>query len=172
MWFEKYHVVYIQRIVELLKTRGTFDLSGLDLVVYMLDRNMCEFISDARFCNIETESYLVRANRISYRDDSSFLFEGGSHSAVVDIDDRQGVRLMLLDIMRLRWAVEYIVRLTKGEPPRTIDEEAYETDCLLERDGFRREALNELVGIGMRVERRHKARGPQPAENTCERSER
>lgn len=172
MWFEKYHVIYIQRIVELLKTRGTFDLSGLDLVVYMLDRNMCEFVSDARFCNIETESYLVRANRISYRDDSTFLFEGGSHSAVVDIDDRQGVRLMLLDIMRLRWAVEYIVRLTKGEPPRTIDEEAYETDCLLERDGFRREALNELVGIGMRVERRHKARGPQPAENTCERSER
>ena len=153
IWFEKYHVIYIQRIVEHLKTHGTFDLSGLDLVVYMLDRNMCEFISDARFCNIETESYLVRANRISYRDDSTFLFEGGSHSAVVDIDDRQGMRLMLLDIMRLRWAVEYIVRLTKGEPPRTIDEEAYETDCLLERDGFRREALNELVGIGMRVER-------------------
>ena len=171
-WIEKFHVIYIRKIIDHLKVYKTFDLSGLDLVVYMLDRNMCEFISDARFCNIETESYLVRANRISYRDDSTFLFEGGSHSAVVDIDDRQGVRLMLLDIMRLRWAVEYIVRLTKGEPPRTIDEEAYETDCLLERDGFRREALNELVGIGMRVERRHKARGPQPAENTCERSER
>ena len=152
-WIEKFHVIYIRKIIDHLKVYKTFDLSGLDLVVYMLDRNMCEFISDARFCNIETESYLVRANRISYRDDSTFLFEGGSHSAVVDIDDRQGVRLMLLDIMRLRWAVEYIVRLTKGEPPRTIDEEAYETDCLLERDGFRREALNELVGIGMRVER-------------------
>ena len=152
-WIEKFHVIYIRKIIDHLKVYKTFDLSGLDLVVYMLDRNMCEFISDARFCNIETESYLVRANRISYRDDSTFLFEGGSHSAVVDIDDRQGVRLMLLDIMRLRWAVEYIVRLTKGEPPRTIDEEAYEIDCLLERDGFRREALNELVGIGMRVER-------------------
>ena len=152
-WIEKFHVIYIRKIIDHLKVYKTFDLSGLDLVVYMLDRNMCEFVSDARFCNIETESYLVRANRISYRDDSTFLFEGGSHSAVVDIDDRQGMRLMLLDIMRLRWAVEYIVRLTKGEPPRTIDEEAYEIDCLLERDGFRREALNELVGIGMRVER-------------------
>ena len=153
-WIEKFHVIYIRKIIDHLKAYKTFDLSGLDLVVYMLDRNLCEFISDARFSDIETESYLVRADRISWRDDNSFVFEGGSHSAVVDIDDRMGVRLMLLDIMRLRWAVEYMVRLMKGESPRSIDEEAYEIDCMLEHESFRREALNELVNIGMRVERR------------------
>ena len=52
-WIEKFHVIYIRKIIDHLKVYKTFDLSGLDLVVYMLDRNMCEFISDARFCNIE-----------------------------------------------------------------------------------------------------------------------
>ncbi len=168
MWFEKYHVVYIQRIVELLKTRGTFDLSGLDLVVYMSDRNMCAIMSDHKL-NIEEEFYLVRVDRISYRDERSFLLEGGPYSAVVDSGDRMCVRLMLLDIMRLSWMLEYIARADKNESERSLDAEAFEIDCLLKHESLRREALNDIIDIGMRVDRRHAALGRQSAENANER---
>ncbi len=168
MWFEKYHVIYIQRIVELLKTRGTFDLSGLDLVVYMSDRNMCAIMSDHKL-NIEEEFYLVRVDRISYRDERSFLLEGGPYSAVVDSGDRMRVRLMLLDIMRLSWMLEYIARADKNESERSLDAEAFEIDCLLKHESLRREALNDIIDIGMRVDRRHAAIGRQAAENANER---
>ncbi len=168
MWFEKYHVVHIQRIVELLKTRGTFDLSGLDLVVYMSDRNMCAIMSDHKL-NIEEEFYLVRVDRISYRDERSFLLEGGPYSAVVDSGDRMCVRLMLLDIMRLSWMLEYIARADKNESERSFDVEAFEIDCLLKHESLRREALNDIIDIGMRVDRRHAAIGRQAAENANER---
>ncbi len=168
MWFEKYHVVYIQRIVEHLKTHGTFDLSGLDLVVYMSDRNMCAIMSDHKL-NIEEEFYLVRVDRISYRDERSFLLEGGPYSAVVDSGDRMCVRLMLLDIMRLSWMLEYIARADKNESERSLDAEAFEIDCLLKHESLRREALNDIIDIGMRVDRRHAAIGRQAAENANER---
>ena len=168
MWFEKYHVIYIQRIVELLKTRGAFDLSGLDLVVYMSDRNMCAIMSDHKL-NIEEEFYLVRVDRISYRDERSFLLEGGPYSAVVDSGDRMCVRLMLLDIMRLSWMLEYIARADKNESERSLDAEAFEIDCLLKHESLRREALNDIIDIGMRVDRRHAAIGRQAAENANER---
>ena len=158
MWFEKYHVIYIQRIVEHLKTRGTFDLSGLDLVVYMSDRNMCAIMSDYKL-NIEEEFYLVRVDRISYRDERSFLLEGGPYSAVVDSGDRMCVRLMLLDI----------ARADKNESERSLDAEAFEIDCLLKHESLRREALNDIIDIGMRVDRRHAALGRQAAENANER---
>ena len=156
MWFEKYHIIYIQRIVEHLKAHGTFDLSGLDLVVYMSDRNMCEIVSD-HMLNIDEEFYLVRVDRVSYRDEHSFLLEGGPYSTVVDSRDRMCVRLMLLDIMRLRWAVEYMVRLMKGESPRSIDVEAFEIDRLLKHESLRRESLNDIIDIGMRVDRQQSA---------------
>ncbi len=168
MWFEKYHVIYIQRIMELLKTRGAFDLSGLDLVVYMSDRNMCAIISDHKL-NIEEEFYLVRVDRISYRDERSFLIEGGPYSAVVDSGDRMCVRLMLLDIMRLSRMLEYIARADKNESERSLDVEAFEIDCLLKHESLRREALNDIIDIGMRVDRRHAALGRQAAENANER---
>ena len=168
MWLEKYHVIYIQRIVELLKTRGAFDLSGLDLVVYMSDRNMCAIMSDHKL-NIEEEFYLVRVDRISYRDERSFLLEGGPYSAVVDSGDRMRVRLMLLDIMRISRMLEYIARADKNESERSLDAEAFEIDCLLKHESLRREALNDIIDIGMRVDRRHAALGRQAAENANER---
>lgn len=164
MWFEKYHVIYIQRIVELLRTRGTFDLSGLDLVVYMSDRNMCAIMSDHKL-NIEEEFYLVRVDRISYRDERSFLLEGGPYSAVVDSGDRMCVRLMLLDIMRISRMLEYIARADKNESERSLDVEAFEIDCLLKHESLRREALNDIIDIGMRVDRRRAALGRQSAES-------
>ena len=156
MWFEKYHVIYVQRIVEYLKAHGTFDLSGLDLVVYMSDRNMCEIVGD-HMLNIEEEFYLVRVDRVIYRDEHSFLLEGGPYSTVVDSRDRMCVRIMLLDIMRLCRMLEYIVRSDKNELPRSIDEEAFEIDRLLKHESLRREALNDIIDIGMRVDRQQSA---------------
>ena len=154
MWFEKYHVIYIQRIVELLKTRGTFDLSGLDLVVYMSDRNMCAIMSDHKL-NIEEEFYLVRVDRISYRDERSFLLEGGSHSLVVRGDDRASAPcVMLLDIMRLRYAVECIMRTEKRETLPPIDTEGWEIERILRHERLQREALEDIVETRQRIARR------------------
>ena len=167
-WIEKFHVIYIRKIIDHLKVYKTFDLSGLDLVVYMSDRNMCAIMSDHKL-NIEEEFYLVRVDRISYRDERSFLLEGGPYSAVVDSGDRMCVRLMLLDIMRLSWMLEYIARADKNESERSLDAEAFEIDCLLKHESLRREALNDIIDIGMRVDRRHAALGRQSAENANER---
>lgn len=167
-WIEKFHVIYIRKIIDHLKVYKTFDLSGLDLVVYMSDRNMCAIMSDHKL-NIEEEFYLVRVDRISYRDERSFLLEGGPYSAVVDSGDRMCVRLMLLDIMRLSWMLEYIARADKNESERSFDVEAFEIDCLLKHESLRREALNDIIDIGMRVDRRHAAIGRQAAENANER---
>ena len=167
-WIEKFHIIYIQKIIDHLKVYKTFDLSGLDLVVYMSDRNMCAIMSDYKL-NIEEEFYLVRVDRISYRDERSFLLEGGPYSAVVDSGDRMCVRLMLLDIMRISRMLEYIARADKNESERSLDVEAFEIDCLLKHESLRREALNDIIDIGMRVDRRHAAIGRQAAENANER---
>lgn len=167
-WIEKFHVIYIRKIIDHLKVYKTFDLSGLDLVVYMSDRNMCAIMSDYKL-NIEEEFYLVRVDRISYRDERSFLLEGGPYSAVVDSGDRMCVRLMLLDIMRISRMLEYIARADKNESERSLDVEAFEIDCLLKHESLRREALNDIIDIGMRVDRRHAAIGRQAAENANER---
>ena len=64
--------------------------------------------------------------------------------------------------------LRYIVRSDKNESPRSIDVEAFEIDRLLKHESLRREALNDIIDIGMRVDRRHKARGRQSAENANE----
>ncbi len=155
--FEKYHVISVRAIVECLKEHGAFDFAGLDFVIYVSDRNMVEMLNDCMI-DVDESCYIVRVDKVSYRDENSFLLECGSHSLVVRGDDRASAPcVMLLDIMRLRYAVECIMRTEKRETLPPIDTEGWEIERILRHEGLQREALEDIVETRQRIARRYLA---------------
>ncbi len=152
--FEKYHVISVRAIADCLKEHGAFDFAGLDFVIYVSDRNMVEMLNDYML-DVDESCYIVRVDKVSYRDEISFLLEGGSHSLVVRGDDRASAPcVMLLDIMRLRYAVECIMRTEKRETLPPIDTEGWEIERILRHEGLQREALEDIVETRQRIARR------------------
>lgn len=155
--FEKYHVISVRAIADCLKEHGAFDFAGLDFVIYVSDRNMVEMLNDYML-DVDESCYIVRVDKVSYRDEISFLLEGGSHSLVVRGDDRASAPcVMLLDIMRLRYAVECIMRTEKRETLPPIDTEGWEIERILRHEGLQREALEDIVETRQRIARRYLA---------------
>ena len=152
--FEKYHVISVRAIADCLKEHGTFDFAGIDFVIYVSDRNTVEMLNDYML-DVDENCYIVRVDKVSYRDENSFLLEGGSHSLVVRGDDRASAPcVMLLDIMRLKYAVECIMRTEKRETLPPIDTEGWEIERILRHEGLQREALEDIVETRQRIARR------------------
>ncbi len=153
--FDKQYAFGVRTIVDCLKEHGAFDFSWLDFVIYVSDCNMSELLSNWKL-DVDESCYIVRVDKVSWRDEVSFLLECGSHSIVVNIDDRMSAPcIMPPDIIRLRWAVECIVHAENRKKLPPTDEVWSDIERILRHEGLQREAMEHIIDIRQRVERRY-----------------
>ncbi len=155
--FDRYYVQGIQAIIQYLDKRESFDLSWMGLFVYVFDRKISE-IADDRTLDAADCSYVARVERIIRRDEDSFLLDVGPHSVVVHHDRLHAPNLLPLDILRLRLAVECIMRAERRAPLSVYDFDTDEIDWLVKHESLQREVVEDIIDIGYRVERRYSAR--------------
>ncbi len=155
--FDRYYVQGIQAIIQYLDKRESFDLSWMGLFVYVFDRKISE-IADDRTLDAADCSYVARVERIIRRDEDSFLLDVGPHSVVVHHDRLHAPNLLPLDILRLRLAVECIMRAERRAPLSVFDFDTDEIDWLVKHESLQREVVEDIIDIGYRVERRYSAR--------------
>lgn len=152
---DEYYDFGIDAIIHYLRNHKSFDFSALDFIIYVSDRNLTDFVHNSSL-DIDDYFYVVRVDRVSYRDDESFLLEGSSHSIVVHRNDRRRAPcIMPSDILRIRWTTEYIMRVMGGEPLPRIDMEGGYVNRMLSHEGLRREILEEVIDTKRRVMKWH-----------------
>jgi len=137
--FDENYYASVSIIAKYLETLHDFDLTDKEFFVRVSET------VETRYCRIEYRDYTVRGYRISYIDDDSFLLEGDGLSLVVHRNGRmRSPHVIWFDILRLRWLIQYSMRIKNGEPlpPAEVEDGVF---ARIFRDAESRREAAEMV---------------------------